>query len=160
MSAHGGRRAPVTALSWSGRRRSTAFAQGTRCTASSLGSGGTQGLQIDRFSVFLISLPHELRIICGLGSTLSITPGGKWGSSHSRNPQALHKVLAPSGPLLHSGVSRMLHEWHFPGGEALYSETGKRDRRDRITENLRFVSCTLSSGDQRSNHRQTKLSYS
>jgi len=47
-----------------------------------------------------------------------------------RNPQALHKVLAPSGPLLHSGVSRMLQEWHFPGGEALWggSTLEKEDR--------------------------------
>lgn len=35
-----------------------------------------------------------------------------------RKPQALHNVLAPSGPLLHSGVSLILHEWHFPGGVA------------------------------------------
>ena len=57
-----------------------------------------------------------------------------------RSPQALHKVLAPSGPLLHSGVSRMLHEWHFPGGEALYrvSVRGKFDKgKGELT--LRFL---------------------
>lgn len=30
-----------------------------------------------------------------------------------RSPQALHKVRAPSGPRLHSGVSVVLHEWHL-----------------------------------------------
>lgn len=29
-----------------------------------------------------------------------------------RSPQALHKVLAPSGPRRHSGVSVVLQEWH------------------------------------------------
>lgn len=30
----------------------------------------------------------------------------------------MHKVRAPSGPLLHSGVSVLKQEWHFPGGVA------------------------------------------
>ena len=35
-----------------------------------------------------------------------------------RSPHALQSVRAPSGPRRHSGVSRMLHEWHLPGGVA------------------------------------------
>lgn len=150
MTTYGGRRARVAALGWGGRRRGAAVDHSTSSATSSLGSRGTQGLQINGFPVFFIPLPHKFRIICGSSNVLSITPSERRDSHHSRNPQALHKVLAPSGPLLHSGVSRILHEWHFPGGEALYSSTHEQgDRRDRITSNSRFVSCTYSFGDQR-----------
>ena len=38
----------------------------------------------------------------------------------SRRPQALQRVRAPSGPLLHSGVSARLQLWHLPGAAARY----------------------------------------
>lgn len=39
--------------------------------------------------------------------------------SDLRKPHALQSVLAPSGPLRHSGVSALLQLWHLPGGAAL-----------------------------------------
>lgn len=38
--------------------------------------------------------------------------------SDLRRPHALHRVLAPSGPRRHSGVSALLQLWHLPGGAA------------------------------------------
>ncbi len=46
-----------------------------------------------------------------------------------RNPQALHKVRAPSGPRRHSGVSARLQLWHRPGGAALYGKSAWADGR-------------------------------
>lgn len=63
LTTYGRRRARVAALGWSGRRRGATVDHSTSSATSSLGGGGTQGLQINGFSVFFIPLPHELCIM-------------------------------------------------------------------------------------------------
>lgn len=46
-----------------------------------------------------------------------------WVRRDIRRPQALHNVLAPSGPRRHSGVCSMEQLRHFPGGAARFRQS-------------------------------------
>lgn len=103
----------------------TLIASGSPAAPTSCGRcRRTQHLQVDRrrFAVrvqSLVAFAHQLGIVCA--TLMSATGRMPLGENDIRKPHALHNVRAPSGPRRHSGVSRMLHEWHFPGGVARWT---------------------------------------
>lgn len=58
-------------------------------------------------------ISHKFCIICTNNNVNTIWIIRQMHPSYLRKPHALHNVLAPSGPLLHSGVSVVWHEWHL-----------------------------------------------
>lgn len=64
-------------------------------------------------------LPQEFRVVLH-GKKIRVNNVKREGGreekrealNNSRKPHALHNVRAPSGPLRHSGVSVVWHEWH------------------------------------------------
>lgn len=72
----------------------------------------------------LVALAQQLRVVCSRicinEAIAQLAVVNENLGDYLRSPHALHSVRAPSGPRRHSGVSRMLHEWHLPGGVARY----------------------------------------
>jgi hypothetical protein len=63
---------------------------------------------------FPAHLTSEFRVVCSMLIFYMV----RVYAFSLRRPQALHNVLAPSGPRRHSGVSARLQLWHRPGGAA------------------------------------------
>lgn len=154
LAANGRRRTGVTALGWSRRRRGTVICHGPSGAAPGLGSRCTEGLQIDRLTVFLISLPHKLRIVYRWGSGLNTAAGGgrNQGLTQTTSIAQSPRTIWTSPPLWGlTNVARVTFSGR--GGPLLWAPRKKEDRSEGGIVNSRSVSCTCSSVDRRWNRR-------